>query len=364
MPGIPTNKVPNISGAGRGSAPHLVHQEPGLATGSTGNLNPKASDFAPGAALVHVDKGKVSGEGAVKANRISQDGSVSEDRPAIMKDLIHDVNILAQEVLKLRREKTAIEESLKNVSWAVTFRPLGDQSGLFQTQTVAAPMSSTDNSAGEFHYESLFKETKQEKIEGGRISGTSDTTAIQDNDTGTDTTVDGDGDHVRCSIEDPARQYMHRQPLAIRYLGPLSPDKLDIIPDTSTMETFSLEFLLSLLGGNEHSPSLYYAPPSKRTNPLPTHTWYALDSRVEPYLPEKPGAHGARITPFFNLEVDEDDDEGPSYKNIPIFVCASPWLKEKNENLYVYYGSYSQHRWSDKLDYDKMVEAVPNNVKM
>ncbi|KAF2237061.1 hypothetical protein EV356DRAFT_423003, partial [Viridothelium virens] len=164
-------------------------------------------------------------------------------------------------------------------------------------------------------------------------------------------------------VEDPLSKHADWQPLVIRRLAPLDVGKLTHVPSPAKMETFSFDFLIDLLGGEEYSPGVYYTPPSRRSIKLPTHTWYGLDNRVEPYLPEKPGAHGAKLTAFFNTSLEEDDDEGPSDENVPVFICASKWIDGGHPNLYVYYGSYSQHRWSDKLDYERMIEKVPNSVK-
>lgn len=116
---------------------------------------------------------------------------------------------------------------------------------------------------------------------------------------------------------------------------------------------------MSVLGGIEHSPGVYYVPLSHGLSTLPNRTYYVIDRTHEPYLPKAPGHHGAKLTALFNSAAVADDstDGSPCYNDAPLFITTGG--KE-----YVYFGTYSQLRWSDKLDYDRMIEAVPHHVKM
>lgn len=70
--------------------------------------------------------------------------------------------------------------------------------------------------------------------------------------------------------------------------------------------------------------------------------------------------HGAKLTAFFNKAPEEEfgdlfDTDSNSYENVPMFVLVN--------KRYVYFGNYSQTRWSDKLDHDTMTTKVPEHVK-
>ncbi|OCL14207.1 hypothetical protein AOQ84DRAFT_394606 [Glonium stellatum] len=172
--------------------------------------------------------------------------------------------------------------------------------------------------------------------------------------------------HLRAKVSTHKIEHGTWKPLAIRRFEPLSVKNLSRIPPSTKTVTFTWDFLRSAFGGSQWSPGLYYIPPSHGPCILPGRTYYALDATYEPYLPEQPGAHGAKLTAFFNInpgDVD-GDDAGAAYSDVPLFICASPYSTEKNTRKYTYFGTYSQTRWSDKLDYDHMVEVVPNKVKM
>ena len=361
MPGRPVNSFSDAVADVRSNAARRIHQGPGSADRSTGNLNPNASNFSPGPLASQVSQLDKAGKGPPTNGGTSKELSSSQASPIGMEELTFDVNVLTKEVLKLRREKTAIEETLKNVSWTVTFRPSLDPSGCLHEQALHASASISTNAESESQNGPVVGEAKDGNADRETGSEASAATLTQENNT-----APSAGVHNDCplsNIQDPVLYDTCKQPLPIRSLEPLGAQKLSEIPKASQIETFSFDFLHEMLGGEEHSPGLYYTPPSKRQIQLPTHTWYALDTRFEPYLPGKPGAHGAKLTAFFNSNIDEDDDEGPCYKEVPVFVCASKWLGATNENLFIYYGSYSQSRWSDKLDYDRMIEAVPSSVK-
>ncbi|KAF2094056.1 hypothetical protein NA57DRAFT_47120, partial [Rhizodiscina lignyota] len=138
------------------------------------------------------------------------------------------------------------------------------------------------------------------------------------------------------------------------------------IPNAAATRTFSFEVIHKLFGGIEWSPGFYYIPPSHGESILTGRAYFAIDAATDPYAPPQPGAHGAKLIPFVRLNKDEDDPDDDAIVNTPVFVRASTFAKNagKNEHEYIYFGMYSQERFSDRLDYDRMVEAVPNNVKM
>ncbi|KAL9087030.1 MAG: hypothetical protein Q9165_006858 [Trypethelium subeluteriae] len=348
MPGL--FSMPSITGASeRGRVPVQPSQASASMDPHIPDLNPNATDFLPTPTTGQNSSYGKPVDGAGGDERPSQDALAPKERPLTDREMTAHVKVLADEVIKLRREKTAIEETLRAVSWTVTFRPTFD--GTSQEQTLRAPIAISTTSA---------RETSNGSKAGKAKEGLSkDETASQSSEA----TMTADGENETPRVEDPLDKHADWQPLVIRSLAPVEVSKISHVPDPAKMEAFSFDFLVDMLGGEEYSPGLYYTPPSRRKVKLPTHTWYGLDSRVEPYLPEKPGVHGAKLTPFFNSILEEDDTEGPSDQNVPVFICASKWIDGGHPNLFVYYGSYSQHRWSDKLDYDRMIDEVPNSVK-
>lgn len=148
------------------------------------------------------------------------------------------------------------------------------------------------------------------------------------------------------------------KPLAVKNFPDLGATISEKIPSSRDSATFSRGFLHSTFGGTEWSPGVYYTPQSHGNCILPKRTYYLLTSGdTEPYLPLKPGAHGATLTAFFKPSSDDDDEA--EHTDFPLFVNLFPHNKEQ----YFYFGTYSQLRWSDKLDYDRMVENVPDSVK-
>ncbi|GME59130.1 Sh3 domain-containing protein [Neofusicoccum parvum] len=168
------------------------------------------------------------------------------------------------------------------------------------------------------------------------------------------------------------------QPLAIRNLRPLPTDMTSTIPAPASTQTFSWGFLRSLLAGQWWSPGFYYHPVSEGASILPSRTYYLLDACNDPYVPRSPGAHGAKLTAFFNPENPDDadgDEAANAFDNVPVFATATEWAARHNVAptttagdeggaRYVYMGMYSQLRFSDKLDYDRLVEHVPYAIKM
>lgn len=129
------------------------------------------------------------------------------------------------------------------------------------------------------------------------------------------------------------------------------------------MITFHPQFLEDHLGGTDWSPGMKYIQGNGLCM-LSNRTYFMLSPDNEPYLPEKPGQHGAKLTPFFNKapeEVFDDLSDGVStHENVPVFVEQKD---EQGRIRYAYFGNYSQTRWSDKLDYDTMTTHVPQAIK-
>ncbi|KAK4629523.1 hypothetical protein CLAFUW4_07860 [Fulvia fulva] len=125
----------------------------------------------------------------------------------------------------------------------------------------------------------------------------------------------------------------------------------------SNTVTFSKEFLRQEFGGEEWSSGFYFN--SKAGNNEEGSAYWILDSEHEPYLPEAPGKNGAKLTPFFNDTITLPG-EAPyewHYEKCPVFI------KEKDSAEYKYYGSYSQTRFSDKVDYDHLMTEIPEHVR-
>jgi hypothetical protein len=131
------------------------------------------------------------------------------------------------------------------------------------------------------------------------------------------------------------------------------------IPSPEEMLSFHPQFLEDILQGSDWSPGLRFIVNAGSTCILKSRTYYLLNSATEPYLPEQPGQHGAKLTAFFNKSPEEVISNLPTdlntYENVPMFI-------EQN-GRYVYFGNYSQTRWSDKLDFDTMVTRVPQHIK-
>lgn len=154
-----------------------------------------------------------------------------------------------------------------------------------------------------------------------------------------------------CAIPISTTNWM---PRGIRDLKPLA--IVSSIPTLAQQVSFTWDFLSDLLRGLEHSPGLYYSPKSTGMAVLRGRTYYIIDRTYEPYMPKAPGHHGAKLTAFFNNSPTADGDD-ISYENLPLFITS-------NGKDFYYFGQYSQKRWSDKLDYDRMSECVPDAVKM
>jgi hypothetical protein len=175
------------------------------------------------------------------------------------------------------------------------------------------------------------------------------------------------------TIEDPHVVHSGKNwmPVAISAFPNISSDTLANIPPPSETMTFSFDFLNNHLGGTFWSPGLKYLPPSSldKSRILKDRSYYMIDAEYEPYLPREPGMHGAKLTAFFNQNPEDVwenvETPGNSIENVPMFVSASAFGSADglSKKRYVYFGNYSQTRWSDKLDYDRMVDQVSLKVK-
>ncbi|KAL5119212.1 hypothetical protein ACEQ8H_002923 [Pleosporales sp. CAS-2024a] len=129
----------------------------------------------------------------------------------------------------------------------------------------------------------------------------------------------------------------------------------------ASLVTFHPQFLEEILGGTDWSPGLKFIVPGPGTCILKNRSYFLLDPSTEPYLPARPGQHGAKLTAFFNENpeaVHGDMFDGvTSYENVPMFV------EVPGSGRYMYFGNYSQTRWSDRLDMDTMTNRVPQHVK-
>lgn len=140
------------------------------------------------------------------------------------------------------------------------------------------------------------------------------------------------------------------QPLAVRQMPPTT------VSNITNTETFTWEFIHTTLGGEQWSPGFYFIA---RNSILPGKAYWSLEAEWEPFLPTAPGQHGAKLTAFFNTtlsQAGEAPDE-ENYKDTPVFIS------QDGGKTYTYFGHYSQLRFSDKLDYDRMMEAVPERIR-
>ncbi|KAI9710097.1 MAG: hypothetical protein M1820_002899 [Bogoriella megaspora] len=302
-------------------------------------------------------------------------------------NLTRHVHDLAKEVLVLRRENAATQESIQHLSHGVSRQSNGsskivDTSSQFSNNTWEH-VSSSESAESSFRNANVADVAEKDSIVMPALQSLEDpfvdrrtmwnsdhhstssdlseaTTMREMRERPLAQSVGPMMDGVKPTIEDTARQCEGWQPLAVRRMPTLNAKILSSVPSANTMESFSFDFLRQVLGGEEHSPGLYYAKGSI----LPSNTWFALDARFEPYLPDSPGKNGAKLTAFFNENLENSEEDAPSYINVPVFICNTKWLNSAKEHRFVYYGTYSQTRWSDKLDFDRVVEAVPHDVKM
>ena len=103
---------------------------------------------------------------------------------------------------------------------------------------------------------------------------------------------------------------------------------------------------------------------------------YILDCRAQPYCPRKVCQHGATLVPFIRDQDEEVDGEtqismsDSFYDSLPVFVTRAPgpdyepdFPRSNTEPLYWYVGHYSQPRYSDKLDCERIQSKVPKPVQ-
>lgn len=144
-------------------------------------------------------------------------------------------------------------------------------------------------------------------------------------------------------------------PMAIRNLSPLEDQTLAKKPlGLEEMETFSHAFLVNTLGGIDWCNGMYW-PAAK--SKVKVGKYYLADMTVDPFLPKTPGEHGAKIIVVFR----EAESEHESLDDVPLFVALPQ--EEQEGKQYYYMGTYTQFRWSDRLDYDRSQEVVPEHVK-
>lgn len=141
-------------------------------------------------------------------------------------------------------------------------------------------------------------------------------------------------------------------PLVIRRLPP-PPAILDI---PNNPDDFTFNFLRSSLRGRLQPPCSYVNTNHTTSDQVcPVKAYYAIDAEEEPFLPPIPGKHGAKLK-LFMPEVSEADDYDPKEAS-PLFI------KRGRGRGYVYFGTYTQPRYSDRLSYAEMELEVPRSVK-
>ena len=169
------------------------------------------------------------------------------------------------------------------------------------------------------------------------------------------------------TIEDLAISNMTSyQPLAIRSFTPFTSKTLDTISPALKAESFTGAFLKNTLGGIEWNPGYYWIPPTSDSI-IPGRAYYLVNAAIDPFVPKVPGEHGAKLVPFFNEGEDEHGDcpDEEALIKTPLFISVNGNTATNSEEIkYIYVGDYTQSRYSDKLDYDRMVEIVPHEVKM
>jgi hypothetical protein len=176
------------------------------------------------------------------------------------------------------------------------------------------------------------------------------------------TSLTSDSSEVASKVIQAAENPARTKEWKPSYIRALSPVEGLAIPTLAETVTFSRDFLQAAFNGVEWSPGLFHAPISAGECILPSRTYYAINATYEPYLPAKPGAHGAKLTAFFNNV--ESKDGTAAYGNVPLFISAiKRGSTQFTENQYIYFGTYSQKRWSDKLDYDRVCDCVPDEIK-
>ncbi|KAL1638174.1 hypothetical protein SLS58_008914 [Diplodia intermedia] len=368
------------------------HSHP-IARSSGATLNPAAGTFKPHGLNLNPP---ANANSEVDALVPHQPQSSHDDQVTVkVSDLNNFASSFNEEILSLRRDI----ETLKQGGWSVTvgaFQPpeqidlseveatrqrLQNSSGLFGVLTniakqIEGPPSKT------LAVQPI--QTSGSSVYGGKPDGFLDGSDSEAEHSKQSPCIPTHPDTPVPSTEDPSFTYMSSagnwQPLAIRSLRPLDDAAFTDIPTPATMQTFSWDFIRKFLLGKSWSPGFYYHRVIDGASILPSRSYYILDASSDPYVPRSPAAHGAKLTAFFNPENPEDvdgDDASGAFDNVPVFVSDSDWAKrhkigsgtrddesDLGGRKYVYMGMYSQLRFSDKLDYDRQVEHIPDAVKM
>ncbi|KAF2260708.1 hypothetical protein CC78DRAFT_536192 [Lojkania enalia] len=174
-------------------------------------------------------------------------------------------------------------------------------------------------------------------------------------------------DEPRLSIEDSAyavsaTRYM---PTPVLEMQPLDTLKRDSVPALTEMVTFDEDFLNNFFGGKAHGYGTYVVEKKVGSGPPIVSCYYKWDRKIEPYSPEIPGEHGAKLS-LVMPENPEDEyyyfQFGTIFQEVPLFIRGNPTVPG-GEGRYVYFGHYTQSRWSDRLDYDRQKQCVPASVK-
>ncbi|KAI9704802.1 MAG: hypothetical protein M1836_006582 [Candelina mexicana] len=173
--------------------------------------------------------------------------------------------------------------------------------------------------------------------------------------------------HVTSAIEpEPstaAREDGERQPEAGRPLQLVNASYQDGMPDyikdfsqihqslrfPNEMEDFSPEFLKGVLRGSVMTPGVWW----NRDASALTRSYYTLNRKYEPYLPEAAGQHGAKLTAFM-----QETDFDMVGEVIPLFIRSGDI-----ESNYIYFGEYTQPRYSDTLSWAEQKKLVPTHVR-
>ncbi|PVH94261.1 hypothetical protein DM02DRAFT_633858 [Periconia macrospinosa] len=155
------------------------------------------------------------------------------------------------------------------------------------------------------------------------------------------------------------------KPHFLTTLPPLTGSVTQHIPISNIAGIKRADFTALFRGAIEWSPGLFFIPPSHGVTPLSNRCYYLLHEDLEPFAPSSLGKHGAKIVPIFNPENPEDafnlpDKYGSYSDDTPLFIAKR---NVRGEEIIYYYGHYSQTRWSDKIDYDRMLKSIPVSVR-
>ncbi|KAF2113302.1 hypothetical protein BDV96DRAFT_662330 [Lophiotrema nucula] len=300
-------------------------------------------------------------------------------------DLVGKVTAVEQDQMSLRHDMKDLQIAYNNLAKDVDTLKRGGWSvevGPFKTYT-ADPLSNELDSI-KFETERAFSNAySHEKVDGNddplSFGGRSRLTQAPQSVDGSDdngvvsginiptrvlTPPPSSDSTIKASILQVSPDSSNWMPLVVTQWDPLPTTTTSTIPPSTDTVTFHPDFLRNVFGGITWSYGLQYIEPNPAAGPpmLKNRTYYTIDAKYEPCLPPSPGQHGAKLTAFFNENPEEKyGEEGEcSFEDVPMFVAT---LNEAGKPRYTYYGNYTQARWSDKLDYDRMVQVVPAIVK-